>query len=220
MFAADHSDDATLQFIYHSALCECFPRASVQVSQSSHWQSSFPWEVKPPQTTGQTFKGQTGPCLQWERREMCCLHPGADSHSTSRTSKHEQNVVKIRRQEKYYYCPFRDEAPRHEEIQWAALLQICAVQELAIKHRIHRYCHFTDGKTKSQNNSGLLKVVQGIYSKPRTWIWSCWILVSIFPKGIVDKEINVNNFPQSCRVSVREERLFQKNMPLVLEKEA
>lgn len=37
----------------------------------------------------------------------------------------------------------------------------------------------------------------------------------------MDKEINVNNFPQSSRISVREERLFQKNMPpLVLEKEA
>lgn len=78
MFATDHSDDATLQFIYHSALCECFPGASVQVSQFSHWQSSFPWEVKPPQTTEQTFKGQTAPCLQEERREMCCLHPGAE----------------------------------------------------------------------------------------------------------------------------------------------
>lgn len=52
-----------------------------------------------------------------KRGEMCCLHPGADSHSTSSTSKHEQNVVKISRQEKYYYSPFRDEAPRHEEIQ-------------------------------------------------------------------------------------------------------
>lgn len=59
MFATDHSEDATLQFIYHSALCECLPRASVQVSQFCHWQSSFPREDKLPQTTQKTFKGQT-----------------------------------------------------------------------------------------------------------------------------------------------------------------
>lgn len=36
----------------------------------------------------------------------------------------------------------------------------------------------------------------------------------------MDKEINVNSFPKSSRISGRERRLFQKKMPvLVLEKE-
>lgn len=152
---------------------------------------------------------------------MYLFHILAESYSASRTCIHKEIIIKISRLGKYYYSCYGDEEPAYEEIQWAVPLHICFNVRAGSKTQDSSLLPFYRWKNQVTNNTGLLKVAQGIYSKSKTQIWSCCVLVSVFPKGITDKEIDANSFPKSSRISEREGRLFQKKTSvIVLEREA